>query len=349
MLIFGLGRYSSIEFTMKRTVLLFLCGCILCLACPAHAKSRPITPEMILEDLRSPRVKDVIIDSDTDNEMDDQYAIAYAIASEKMRVLALHAAPFYDADNGRSTSFANGMELSYEEMERVLDVLGCRGKYPVFKGSEHSVSENPEGFNPDNPAARNLVRIARKARKPVYVLCLGMITNVAAALRLDPSIKDKIVVVWLGTHSFSKKRLDEFNLRQDYMAGQMVVNSGVPLVILPASGKRGEGTQVLLVRQEEVEGFPGEGRVADFFKTELPREFHNPIHDPWKHIFWDIAAPGLVAHPEVFRLRIIPAPVLTDNHDFAFDSTRHKIVWMDSLDPEPIRSDLFRCLSSLSE
>ena len=136
MLIFGLGRYSSIEFTMKRTVILFLCGCILCLACPAHAKSRPITPEMILEDLRSPRVKDVIIDSDTDNEMDDQYAIAYAIASEKMRVLALHAAPFYDADNGRSTSFANGMELSYEEIAEQLDMPIGTVKAQLFRSRE---------------------------------------------------------------------------------------------------------------------------------------------------------------------------------------------------------------------
>ena len=80
-----------------------------------------ITPERILEDLRSPRVKDVVIDSDTYNEMDDQYAIAYAIASDKMKVLSLHAAPFH---NDRSSSFAEGMALRFKEMERILEVTG---------------------------------------------------------------------------------------------------------------------------------------------------------------------------------------------------------------------------------
>lgn len=304
----------------------------------------PISPEQILEDLNAPGIKDVVIDSDTYNEMDDQYAIAYAIASDKINVLALHAAPFH---NNRSSSFAEGMELSFREMERVLEVTGCRGKYPVFRGSEKRISDDPDGFDPKNPASLNLVRIARKARKPVYVLTLGAITNVAAALMLAPSIKDKIIVVWLGTNCFSKGDLQEFNLFQDYMAGQMVVDSGVPMVILPASGKRGEGTQMLLVGQEDLNAIKGEGRASSFYRSELPQEFYDT--DGWRHILWDIAAPGLIAHTENYHLRIIPAPILTDNRQFAFDSTRHRIVWMDSLDPDPICADLFRCISSLSE
>ena len=157
---------------------LLFTGC----ACLNRVPSAGLTPEEILEDLRAPRVKDVVIDSDTFNEMDDQYAIAYALASEKMRVLALHAAPFYDEYNDRSHSVAEGMELSYKEIGRVLEITGNAGKYPVFKGATRSVTEDPDGFDPENPAARNLVRIARKAKQPVYVLCLGMITNVAAAM-----------------------------------------------------------------------------------------------------------------------------------------------------------------------
>ena len=310
-----------------------------CTGCP------PLTPEGILEDLDDPRVKDVVIDSDTYNEMDDQYAIAYAIASEKMNVLALHAAPFH---NNRSSSFEEGMELSYKEMGRVLEVIGRKGEVPVFEGARRSVSEDPEEFDPENPAARNLVRIARKARKPVYVLTLGAITNVAAALMLDPSIKDKIIVVWLGTNCFSRGHLKEFNLLQDYAAGQMVMDSGVPLVILPAMGNPGEGTQVLRISQDDVKTIVGDGRAQVFYRSGLPEEFYD-TNGEWSHILWDIAAPGLIAHPENYRLRIIPAPIITDERTFAFDSTRHKIVWMDSLDPDPICADLFRNISSISD
>ena len=311
--------------------------------CADCVHRRPVTPEWILEDLQGSRVKDVIIDSDTYNEMDDQYAIAYAVASDKMRVLALHAAPFH---NNRSRSFEEGMELSYKEMERVLSVLGCEGEIPVLEGARKSVSEDPEGFDPENPASRNLVRLARKARKPVYVLTLGAITNVAAALMLDPSIKDRIVVVWLGTNCFSRGHLKEFNLLQDYAAGQMVVDSGVPLIILPAMGKPGEGTQVLRVGPEDMKAIEGEGRPQAFYRSELPAEFHDTTGE-WSHILWDVAAPGLIAHPESYRLRVIPAPILAEDRTFAFDSTRHRIIWMDSLDRDAVCADLFRCLSSL--
>lgn len=331
---------------MLRSFALFIAGCLLCMACSGNRQQSLITTEGILEDLRSNAVKDVVIDSDTYNEMDDQYAIAYALASDRINVIALHAAPYFDPYNDRSTSFKDGMERSYKEICRVLEVTGNQGKYPVFKGAEHSIAEDPAGFDPDNPAARNLVQIARKARKPVYVLCLGMITNVAAALMLDPSIKDKIVIVWLGTHCFSKGDLDEFNLRQDYRAGQMVMNSGVPLVVLPASGKRGEGTQMLSIWQKDLARIQGNSRAARFYRDELPREFYNV--DGWEHILWDVAAPGLLAHPECFHLRIIPAPVLTDERKFAFDSSRHPVIWMDSLEPEVLISDLFRCISSYS-
>ena len=91
-----------------------------------------------------------------------------------------------------------------------------------------------------------------------------MITNVAAALMLDPSIKEKIVVVWLGTNCFSNGSLSEVNLRGDYRAGQLVMNSGVPLVVLPASGETGEGTQMLSVDQEDVKAIRGNGRSAVF-------------------------------------------------------------------------------------
>jgi len=334
---------NRFELLVVEVIALLLCsGC----AGTRQGGADALTPERILEDLRDDRVKDVVIDSDAFNEMDDQYAIAYAIASDRMNVLSLHAAPFFEIYNERSKSFAEGMELSYNEIEHILDVTGSKGKYPVFKGSRNSISENPEGFNPDNPASRNLVRIAHKARKPVYVLCLGMITNVAAALMLDPSIKEKIVVVWLGTNCFSQGDLSEFNLRQDYMAAQMVMNSGVPLVVLPASGKTGEGTQMLVVDQEYVKAIKGNGRAARFFRSDMPHEYHK-TQGNWWHILWDVAAPGLIAHPEYYNLRIIPAPVLADNRQFAFDSTRHKIIWMDTLDPAAIRADLFKCISSL--
>ena len=43
-------------------------------------------------------IVDVVIDSDTFNEIDDQFAISLALLSpERMRVQAIYAAPFHNA------------------------------------------------------------------------------------------------------------------------------------------------------------------------------------------------------------------------------------------------------------
>ena len=50
-----------------------------------------MTPEQILQDLRSDRVKKVIMDGDYSAEIDDQYTLAYAYGHEKLEVLGVNA------------------------------------------------------------------------------------------------------------------------------------------------------------------------------------------------------------------------------------------------------------------
>ena len=53
---------------------------------------------------------DMILDTDTYNEIDDQFAVSYMLAApERLRVRAICAAPFH---NEKSTGPADGMEKS---------------------------------------------------------------------------------------------------------------------------------------------------------------------------------------------------------------------------------------------
>ena len=64
---------------------------------------------------------DVVLDTDTYNEIDDQFALAYMMkAPEKLNVLAITAAPFL---NKKAASAGVGMELSYQEIEKLFGVL----------------------------------------------------------------------------------------------------------------------------------------------------------------------------------------------------------------------------------
>ena len=140
---------------------------------------------------------DVVLDTDTFNEVDDQFALSYLLKQgDRLRVKALYAAPFY---NEKSTGPADGMEKSYREILTLLPLLGREDLKPlVYKGSPRYLPS--EGEPVPSPAAEHLARLAAAytPERPLYVVAIGAITNVASALLLDPSIRDKVVIVWLG-------------------------------------------------------------------------------------------------------------------------------------------------------
>ena len=82
-----------------------------------------MTKEQLLKNLKTPNHPvDVLLDTDAYNEIDDQFAIAYMIkSSEKLNVKALYAAPFF---NSNSENPADGMEKSYDEILKLLDLMG---------------------------------------------------------------------------------------------------------------------------------------------------------------------------------------------------------------------------------
>ena len=110
--------------------------------------------------LQKPKGKvDVVIDTDTYNEIDDQFAVAYLIKSdEKLNLKAIYAAPFH---NEKSTGPADGMEKSYQEIMNILTLLEREDlKSNVFRGSTSYMSSETEPVISD--AAKDLVKTAGK-------------------------------------------------------------------------------------------------------------------------------------------------------------------------------------------
>ncbi len=192
--------------------------------------------EFILHQLAYPEgMVDVVLDTDTFNEVDDQFALAYLLRSrERVRLRAIYAAPFF---NENSTSPADGMEKSYQEIGKIVDLCGCPEMRQVtFRGATGYL---PDAQTPvDSPAARDLVAraMAQPEGKPLYVIGIACITNVASALLLEPQIARKIVLVWLGGHAHHWPHTKEFNMAQDVAAAQVVFGCGVPLVQVPCFG-----------------------------------------------------------------------------------------------------------------
>ena len=190
----------------------------------------------MLEKLETPvgRVE-VVLDTDAFKEMDDQFAIAYMLsAPEKLDVRAIYAAPFH---NAKSSSPEDGMNKSYDEIMKLLDLAGKMDlKRCVYRGSRDYL---PDERTPvDSPAARDLVEraMAHSGEDPLYVVAIGAITNVASAILMRPEIIDRMALVWLGGHAHEWPDNREFNLMQDVAAARVVFNCGVALIQLPCNG-----------------------------------------------------------------------------------------------------------------
>lgn len=192
-----------------------------------------MTKEQYMKNLSVPTEPvDVVLDTDAFNEVDDLFAIAYLLASDhKLRTKAIYAAPFL---NKLASSAGDGMEKSYAALQKVLELSGQ--DVPTFRGSRSFLPSEKTPVLSD--AAADLVRRAKcySPEKPLYVIAIAAITNIASALLMDPSIAENIVVVWLGGHAFHYHDTAEFNLRQDIPAARVVMQSGAPFIQLPCNG-----------------------------------------------------------------------------------------------------------------
>ena len=263
-------------------------------------------------------VCDVVIDSDTFNEIDDQFAISLALRSpERMRVQALYAAPF---TNSKSTGPRDGMEKSFAEMHRLLRLIGR--EVPVFRGSESYLTDEKTPVLSD--AARDLARraMAYSAENPLYIVSIGAITNVASALLLCPEIADRAVLIWLGGHAPDWPDNHEFNLYQDIAAARTAFSSGIPLVLVPCQGAASGFTTT---GPEMRHWLTGKGALAEDLMGATERAANRYAQGKiWSRVLWDVTAVAWLLNTDqrFLRDRLIPTPIPEYDSHWGADPTR---------------------------
>lgn len=286
----------------------------------------------------------VVIDTDTFNEIDDQYAVAYALMSpDRMVVEAVYAAPFV---NARSKSAAEGMEKSYQEILRILKFLGRSSDSFAFRGSERFFAG--AGKPVDSPAARDLIKRAMQPRStPLYVLALGCPVNVSSAILLEPKIKERIVVVWLGGTTHQWPSAKEFNLNQDLPADRVLFDSGVPLVQIPTKNvsEHLRTTVPELQRQMKGRSRLGDYLFDQFVEYEKTHTQGKGPNYPYSKVIWDISVMAWIIDPKWVPSELVPSPLLTDDFRWKQEPGRHQIRVATNLLRDAIFYDLFEKLA----
>ncbi len=174
---------------------------------------------------------------------------------------------------------------------------------------------------------------------PLYVVAVGAITNVASAILIEPEIIKRIVVVWLGGHALHWPHNQEFNLRQDPLASQLIFDCGVPLVHLPVMGI----TSHLLTTVPEIERYvQGRGAIGDYL-AGIFKAYHAEQY-AWSKVLWDVAAIAYLIDPDWVPTDLVHSPILTDGLTWSFDRSRHLIRSASYVQRDPIYRDLFEKL-----
>lgn len=298
----------------------------------------------ILDDIKSPRKKKVILDTDAHNEIDDQYAIAYCYLSDSMDVVAACAEHYWhdSMPESETNNPEYGMYASYEEIKKILNFCDSDYKTPVFKGSTTTMDK--VGGAVESEAADAIIRIARESDEIVYVLAIGAITNVSSAIMKAPDIREKICVIWLGCNQFHLGHPMEFNLSQDIEAGRYLFDCAVPLVVVPACWV----TSILCVGIDQVRDLRGHNALGDYL-ADITEERYEMAgkYEGWARTIWDIGAPAIIETPENCEFDVVKAPIITDDVKYAFDDSRHEVIVVNELKRDPIVKRTWELIKSV--
>ncbi len=342
-----------------------------------------LTQEERKQRLLPPRHKvRMVLDTDTYNEVDDQFALSYALMSpEKLEVEAVYAAPFSGAFFTKllqtdsvtvpmTSELSEGLEQSYQEIIKIFSLLGKSSEGKAFHGSAQYLKDSETPV--ESEAARDLVKRAMASDDILYVVSIGEITNIASAILMEPEIIKKIVVVWLGGHPLYWPHTVEFNIGQDPIASQIILNCGVPLVLIPCMTVASSLTTTASELRECLMGKSKIGSyLSDIVISQLSPEHASNMLNLFRltylkgaddypdspkeasplsamapsRIVWDISTIGYMVNPLWCPSSLVPTPVLTDDLKWKPAEGRHLMRMCNFVYRDGVFGDMFAKLA----
>ena len=235
----------------------------------------------------------MILDSDTANEIDDLFAIAYLLAEDDpaVNLLGISSAQWFHVWSGDSTVYQS------QQLNEELVALAGRTDLPLPLGADLIMGKPWGDYDArDSPAARFIIEQAHATPEgeKLAVLSIGAATNLASAVALDSTIKEKIVAYTLGFRydfagGFWNK--DEFNIRRDLNAANYLLNAeGLELHVMPIS--------VAIKYKFRMDETFGRLARSGPMGPYLRRRWETNATDQPERIMWDVALLQAVLKPE---------------------------------------------------
>ena len=273
----------------------------------------------------------VILDTDTYNECDDQFALSYLIKSNLFNIEAITVAP-HSHHSIRDVKVKDGQELSYNEILKICNWLNFKTNNKVFKGSMDYIQN---GYDETNDAVNKIIEIALKNNK-TYILGIGAITNIALAIKKEPKIVNKIEIVWLGGNELGYEDNLEYNFRQDVEAVKIVFESKVKLTILPCKKIVSELRIDINTLKKYLEN---KSELCNYLIERFYNDGYHGVQE--SRVIWDISVIAYMINKNWFETKRISCPNVREDTSYETTNNRHNITFVSKLDRNKIYEDLF--------
>ncbi len=304
----------------------------------------------------------VLFDTDANNEVDDQFALAYLLFSGdhfKLEGVTVNATSPPDGYMEKSD-----VKDHYEEAKRVLQLCGgLYGKIPLKTGAQGAFEEirdkidRPE-FDGHEAVDFIIEQAMKKRNKKLVLLPVGKLTNIALALLKEPAIAEKVRIVWLGSNY---PEPGEHNQDWDIESMNYILDVDVPFEIVTVRGGKPDGTAAVMVSKDQVlHRMPGKGpkiktpvtgrhggQFSCFgdYAANLFEQYGMWGNPPGRALF-DMAAVAVVKNPGLAGTREIPAPVYVNEKWVERPNNPRKVTLWEWFDIYGIPADFFKTVDN---
>jgi inosine-uridine nucleoside N-ribohydrolase len=221
----------------------------------------------------------VILDTDLGSDVDDAMAFSQLLGSPDVDIVGVTTVYGDTVLRARLTQRLAGLAGTsvrvYAGEQSTLS--GREVWWPGHEGSLHSNLEAERVE--DGDAVDFLVNQVASHPGQIDVIAIGPLTNIAGAIRKDPTFAQNVKHLWVMGGAFTAEGMDpgsgtntEHNFRSDDIATKTVFDSGIAATVTGL-----EVTQKVEVRTDQIAEFAAAGPLG----LALERD----IHQWWE--FWD--------------------------------------------------------------
>lgn len=299
----------------------------------------------------------VIFDTDANNELDDQHALAYLLFSSDVFDLK--------GVTVNATHGGGALEKHYEEAKRILQFAKAETVVPLLRGADQSYSAilpNIADKKHDGYAAVDFIIKTAKANKgeKLVIVAVGKLTNVALALKKDKQLSKKIKVVWLGSNYPDP---GEYNLNADTVAMNVVLKSDVAFEMVTVRYKKETGSDAVRVLKTEIEqrmpgkgphlatAIPGRrkdgGSFTNFgdYSLQLFKYISYKTNPPSRALF-DLVTLSILKQPAWGEKQVINAPLFVNNTWVQQPQAVREVVLWENFKAKEIINDFFTVMEN---